>query len=240
MKFQSAIITLMAVALNGVLAPAQTPPEDANQRAVQVLRKTIREQEQPAAVPSARRSSTPTYEELERQYLAHQITARQFQQYIRDYKLVPLWPGPAANTNLAVLPQPVAATAPPPPMAPAAASTTPAPPAPPASAAAAGTKPTPPPPPATVAKPAPPPPPATVAKPVPPSAPATVTDMEAKMDELLLLKAARERAKTNAPPTTGQKSKRERLNEMLRLVVEGQMSDAEYKQMRAKILAEKD
>ena len=228
MKFQSAIITLMAVALNGVLAPAQTPPEDANQRAVQVLRKTIREQEQPAAVPSARRSSTPTYEELERQYLAHQITARQFQQYIRDYKLVPLWPGPAANTNLAVLPQPVAATAPPPPMAPAAASTTPAPPAPPASAAAAGTKPT------------PPPPPATVAKPVPPSAPATVTDMEAKMDELLLLKAARERAKTNAPPTTGQKSKRERLNEMLRLVVEGQMSDAEYKQMRAKILAEKD
>jgi len=60
------------------------------------------------------------------------------------------------------------------------------------------------------------------------------------MDELLLLKAARERAKTNAPPTTGQKSKRERLNEMLRLVVEGQMSDAEYKQMRAKILAEKD
>ena len=228
MKFQSAIITLMAVALNGVLAPAQTPPEDANQRAVQVLRKTIREQEQPAAVPSARRSSTPTYEELERQYLAHQITARQFQQYIRDYKLVPLWPGPAANTNLAVSPQPVAATAPPPPKAPAAASTTPAPPAPPASAAAAGTKPT------------PPPPPATVAKPAPPSAPATVTDMEAKMDELLLLKAARERAKTNAPPTTGQKSKRERLNEMLRLVVEGQMSDAEYKQMRAKILAEKD
>ena len=42
------------------------------------------------------------------------------------------------------------------------------------------------------------------------------------------------------PRACTSESKRERLNEMLRLVVEGQMSDAEYKQMRAKILAEKD
>ena len=76
-----------------------------------------------------------------------------------------------------------------------------------------------------------------------------LSEVEKKMDELLALKAARERAaatnrapdlSTNSAAPAGPKSKRDRLNDLLRLVVEGKITDAEYKEKRSKIVSEPD
>ncbi len=80
--------------------------------------------------------------------------------------------------------------------------------------------------------------------PVPPPQPAAnqkrVSEVEARIDEMIRQKEARERAaKTNSPPAPGVKlSKRERLDSLLRQVVEGKLSDEQYKKEREKILAE--
>jgi hypothetical protein len=74
---------------------------------------------------------------------------------------------------------------------------------------------------------------------------AALNDVESKLDELIRLKRAREQttnvnvtatSTTNAPAAP--KTKRERLDEVLRLYIAGKLSDAEYKDRRAKILAE--
>ena len=105
------------------------------------------------------------------------------------------------------------------------------------------------------ALPAPPPPPPpkpspekVVVSPAPPTSPPqpaanhkSVSEVEARIDEMIRQKEARERAAktTNAPPAAGVKStKRERLDFLLRQVVDGKLSDAEYKKEREKILAE--
>jgi hypothetical protein len=72
---------------------------------------------------------------------------------------------------------------------------------------------------------------------------AVLQDVESKLDELLRLKQAREQTNstvtsTNAP--AGPKTKRDRLDEALRLYIQGKLTDAEYKDRRAKILAEPD
>ncbi len=73
---------------------------------------------------------------------------------------------------------------------------------------------------------------------------AALNDVESKLDELIRLKRAREQntnasvTSTNAP--AGPKTKRERLDEALKLYIGGKLSDAEYKDRRAKILAEPD
>ena len=72
---------------------------------------------------------------------------------------------------------------------------------------------------------------------------AALQDVESKLDELLRLKQAREQTNstvtsTNAP--AGPKTKRDRLDEALRLYIQGKLTDAEYKDRRAKILAEPD
>ena len=69
-----------------------------------------------------------------------------------------------------------------------------------------------------------------------------ISDVEAKMDALIRAKAAREKA-TNTPPrsvTAGPKTKRDRLNDLLRLYIEGKISETELNERRAKILAEPD
>ena len=67
-----------------------------------------------------------------------------------------------------------------------------------------------------------------------------LSEVEAKMDELLRLKAAREKAaETNAAAATAvPKTKRERLNAILRLFVDEKISEKEYNEQRAKITAE--
>jgi hypothetical protein len=88
--------------------------------------------------------------------------------------------------------------------------------------------------------------PAVVAKPPPVIAQTNkddnLTEVEAKMDALLRAKAAREQA-TNTPPktvSTGPKTKRDRLNDLLRLYIEGKVSETEMNERRAKIVAEPD
>jgi hypothetical protein len=74
----------------------------------------------------------------------------------------------------------------------------------------------------------------------PPNKGEQISSVEAKMDELLKAKAAREKAATNTPPTvsTGPKTKRDRLNELLRQYIEGKISEPEMNERRAKIIAE--
>jgi len=70
----------------------------------------------------------------------------------------------------------------------------------------------------------------------------TITDVEAKMDALIKARAAREKA-TNTPPrtvTAGPKTKRDRLNDLLRLYIEGKISETELNERRSKIIAEPD
>jgi hypothetical protein len=54
------------------------------------------------------------------------------------------------------------------------------------------------------------------------------------------LKAQREQSPTNTTTQTAPLSKRERLNELLRQMVDGKITDAEYKAKRDKIIAESD
>ena len=68
----------------------------------------------------------------------------------------------------------------------------------------------------------------------------TISDVEAKMDALI---KARQKATNTAPPrtvTAGPKTKRERMNDLLRLYIEGKISETELNERRAKIIAEPD
>lgn len=100
------------------------------------------------------------------------------------------------------------------------------------------------------ASPAPPPAKASTAIPAPPvqtnSNQQKLSEYEARLDEMTRQKAAREQAAqaqasalTNTPagrPLT----KRERLDALLRQVIAGRLSDADYKEQRAKIALEPD
>ncbi len=66
-----------------------------------------------------------------------------------------------------------------------------------------------------------------------------LSEVEAKMDELLRLKAAREKAAEIAVSAAAvPKTKRERLNAILKLYVDEKISEKEYNEQRAKITAE--
>jgi hypothetical protein len=69
-----------------------------------------------------------------------------------------------------------------------------------------------------------------------------VTEVESRIDEMIRQKEARERAaQTNATTVpTGPLSKRQRLDFLLKQVIDGKLSDPEYKKERDKILAEPD
>lgn len=75
----------------------------------------------------------------------------------------------------------------------------------------------------------------------PPADPAAVTDVEKKLDDLIRAQAEREKASTNRVSTpTGPKTKRQKLDDLLKQLVEGKISDEDYKTQRAKVLAEPD
>jgi len=69
-----------------------------------------------------------------------------------------------------------------------------------------------------------------------------VTEVESRIDEMIRQKEARERAaQTNVTTLpTGPLSKRQRLDFLLKQVVEGKLTDQEYKKERDKILTEPD
>ena len=84
---------------------------------------------------------------------------------------------------------------------------------------------------------------AAVPTPAPPPdvADPAIKDVETKMNELLRLKEAREKAAkpaTNAPASNAPKTKRQRLDDLLKQFIDGKMTEAEYKQRREKIVGE--
>jgi hypothetical protein len=92
-----------------------------------------------------------------------------------------------------------------------------------------------------------PPPALEPAIPTPPPQPTErqkkISEVESRLDDMIRAKEARERtAQTNEVKTApGQKlTKRERMDFLLRQVVQGKLSDEEYKKERERILAEPD
>jgi hypothetical protein len=65
-----------------------------------------------------------------------------------------------------------------------------------------------------------------------------LNDVEAKMDELIKQKEARDKALKNAAPAPEPKTKRDKLNAILKLYVDEKINEQEYNQRRQKILAE--
>lgn len=188
---------------------------------IELLRRTLQEQKHnPDKVihtltnlpPEATRNLatnapvSPEAAELERQYLAGKISAKQFQKGLeqaRQKKTTGVKPAPSAAMS------PRAATA--------AGVTAPAP---------------------EPAIPSPPPQPNPDQK--------KLTDVEQRIDEMMRRNAAREKASAAARaavtnnPSGAPLTKRQRLDALLHEVVEGRMSDADYKAAREKIAAEPD
>jgi hypothetical protein len=74
-----------------------------------------------------------------------------------------------------------------------------------------------------------------------PAEPGAMTDVEKKLDDLIRAQAERERASTNRVSTpTGPKTKRQKLDDLLKQLIDGKISDEDYKAQRAKVLAEPD
>jgi len=180
----------------------------------------------PTAVPSATPSlapgaSTTVHEtslaELERLYLDGKITAKQFQKYLQQHEQLP------ATAAAVTTPSPTAAVR------------TPAP----APVTTANSKPA-----VAPAKPA-----VAPAKPPPSVAPASpdqaaISEVEKKMDELIRLKNARDATNVaNSATNTlaaGPKTQRQKLDDLLRLYIDGKITDAEYKERREKVIGEPD
>ncbi len=238
MKNQKWMLMLVGISVSLNPLPAQQPVPERKPDALELLRKTLGAPA-PTNVPAARviPANTPTNTpaagemtvfEIDRLYLDGKITARQYQKYLQERR--DIRPPPSVPTNTAA--------------APAAAVTTPV----------------------TVAKPAPPKtgpdsrfqvpvlpsitastnPPTSRANPgVNTNAQAKLTEVEVKMDELLRLKAAREKAGTNVT-NTGQtaagppKTKRQRLDDLLKLLIDDKINQAEYDTRWKTIVAEPD
>ena len=232
-KNQKSVLILLGLALNLDAAPAQQQTNQAQDKALEMLRQMTSEREKRRApVPSEPKNAPPkaepTFAEIERQYLQGKITAKQFQKYLQDHNISvpPKTVPPSDNDALAVeilrreiAKAPAEPAVAPPPVKP------------------AGVKPE------AVASPAPRPEPGTTPGPDQ----TALTEVERKMDELLRLKAAREQAAlTNAPAATGTnssaatapKTPRQRLDELLKLHIEGKLSEAEYNEKRNKVIAE--
>ena len=166
----------------------------------------------------------PTLAEMERMYLDGKVTAREFQRFLQTYRAQP--PAAAVARPAAAKSNDVHARA-----LDMLRKTTPNMAANPQGAA--------------IKEPLPEPVPADTGTNQGPKA-AALQDVESKLDELIRLKQAREQTNSTAVSTNSAnasatpKTKRERLDEALRLYIQGKLSDAEYKDRRARILAEPD
>jgi len=248
-KRQNAALMFLGLALGAAPVFSLGQTNDLHQRALEVLRRTMAEQ--PGATDPAKSNSRPPrvikepdFTEIEKQYLDGKISAKQFQKYLQDHKVAPA-KAPVTtspdNTTRPVqrLRQETAKSKAADPVAVAKTNTITPP--------AAVQK--------TVAKESSPPAPAASATraaatpkgdTVPsPAGKSALSEVEAKMEELLQLKAAREKAAlTNAMAATNgaakptAQTKRQRLDEVLKLYVEGKIPETEYRARRAKILAE--
>lgn len=239
---------MAAVALGALAGRAQTAPQKANDSqtaAIELLRRTLAEQQanpgkiirttnNPPVAPAVALSpeAAASRAALERQYLDGKLSARQYQKAIAQWeqeqkkraaaeaaKPRAIESGATRQTN-----NPTGKTAIARPEVQRAIS-------PKNSATAIVT-----------------PPPGTVSPPPAPTEPTPqqkkISDVEARIDEMMRLKAAREKAaltntttvSTNLPATP--QTRRQRLDSLLKQNIEGKLSDADYQAQRAKILAE--
>ena len=220
MKNQRTILIVLGLACTTAAGAATVPTNQVHEKALEVLRRTIdaleNRQPAPAKTPAPKE---PKFAEVEQLYLQGKITAREFQKYLEDHKLDPakLPKRDAQSGSVEVSAKNPTKSAPAPGNAAASAA------APPAGATNPDTG--------------------------PGVNPSSLSDLEKKMDELLRLKAAREGSLTNSAASTttnaiaqpaAPKTKRDRMDELLRLYINGKIPEAEYKEKRAKLLAEPD
>ena len=217
--------------LNPRPAPAQAPTNDPQARAVEVLRQTVagREGKPAAATPAPAATVGPEVipPELEQQYLTGKITAKEFQRALQESRKNPPKPVVVARTNDPRVLESLR-SAPPPAAVPKTVYTTVEP-----VRGATGLAPRIVP--SDEPKPVEPPP-------LSPAAQSQFSEVEKKMDELMRLKAEREQSQTNTPAaTTAQpKTKRERLDDLLRQLVAGKITETQYKEQREKVVAGPD
>ena len=194
-KLWEAIFVML---IGAAVAQEQPPLTDDQRKAQELLKKTIDERQK--SQPTAQTNSLPrlTQAEMEQQYLTGKITAKQFQQYLRQQPTTkPQLPPEKQAEALQMLRALTGKTNTP--------------------SAAAGK----------------------VVEPIAEPANPAITDVETKIRELEKAKEAREKG-TNAPTAGAPKTKREKLDALLKQFLEGKVSDAEYKEQRAKLIAEPD
>jgi hypothetical protein len=173
-------------------AHSQVAKKRVQERIEELIKKAMAEQEKKPGTnsPSPLQS---IYNDIERQYLGGELTARQFMLINQELELY-------ARTNLdartlSILPQQLRARFS-------------------AEGAAVGTN-------------------------APNAEEAAFTDIEKKIDELMVRNAQLQKsAATNAPSAAEPKTKREKLDQLLRLFISDKLTKQEYEAQRAKILAE--
>lgn len=210
------IVTLLAA--GSLVAPAQSPDPAATTNnikpeAMELLRRVIAEQQKNPdriiRVPSS--TNTVTKAALEKQYLAGQLTAKQYQKALDQLEKAEQKRAAEAEKERRRAAQQAARTN---------------------AIAAAKT--------AT----------ATNAAPAKSSPPAELTpeqkklaDVEARIDAMMKQKAEREKATANSAtnnPGKAPLTKRERLNALLKQMIDGKISESDYTEQRNKIVAEPD
>jgi hypothetical protein len=247
-KIVTCLTALIALALGPLAATAQTAPPKTNASqaaAIELLRRTLAEQQanpdkiirttsNPPVAPAVALSpeAAASRAALERQYLDGKLSARQY------LKALALWDQEQKQRAAAeaAKPRTIEPGATQHPNKPAARTATAKPEVQRATSAKTGVT--------TIVT----PPPGAV---TPPSAPAEptpqqkkISDVESRLDEMLRLKAAREKAaltnatavNTNLPATP--QTRRQRLDAILKQNLEGKLSDTDYQAQRARILAE--
>ena len=196
-----------------VQPPTRTPPTTTSPAPATAL-PTVTAPPVATSPPPAATAHATSLAELERLYLDGKITAKQFQKYLQQHEQEQAAAVKSPETTAAVRPGIPATPTPPPKTAP----------------------------PRTTA-----PPPKRAAQPPPEAVPspdqAAITEVEKKMDELIQAKAARDQKATNisnaatntvaGPP----KTQRQKLDDLLRMYIEGKVTEAEYKERREQILA---
>ncbi|HXJ58798.1 MAG TPA: hypothetical protein VNU68_19235 [Verrucomicrobiae bacterium] len=237
----------------GVAQAQPSAPKDIQAREMDLLRKTLAEQQnnpkQIIRTPQTLAFSTNSVVsasrlELERQYLDGKITAKQFQKSLEQLQEQERRQALAAARVSKPEPTVTKSSPAPPNAKPASASTSTAKPA----APGANT--------ATIPSKAVPTAAAAAA-----SAPTNhanqtseavspeqkkLTEVESRIDEMMRLKAERDKAATNAvgnaasKTTPGPLTKRQRLDALLKQYIDGKLTDADYNTQRSKIVAEPD
>lgn len=198
------LLILTLAAAIAIAAFAQTPQLTEDQRKAQdLLRQTIEERQRKN--PQTNTAPRLTHAEIEQQYLAGKITARQFQQFLRQQPPGTRMSPEQHDKALEMLRALTGKTNAPSSAAPAPAGKTP------------GAK----------------------SDSAPEPATPEIVDVEGKIRELERLKEAREKS-TNAPAAATPKTKREKLDALLKQLVDGKITDAEYKEQRNKIIAGPD